>query len=166
MKYFMKSPIDGKANKKWKKYVVLGISVFSILYLTFMGFYYATSEPAFCNLCHQMKPYVASWRNSPHKQVKCMFCHEFRGVYGKLESKARGLNDVYLQLTGQYSIVFEAEVFERNCASCHLGDYWNYPNTTRMDKRHQDFIRDNRSCIKCHKNPGHKLGLFVDKRFK
>lgn len=166
MKYYKKSNIDVKPRKKWKRYLVFGVSTLSAIYLIFMGFYYVTSEPSFCNSCHEMVPYVTSWSNSPHKQVKCMFCHEKRGVLGKLDSKARGLNDVYLQATGQYSVLFEAEVFQRNCASCHLGDYGNYPNTIRLDERHKQYIKKYGSCIECHEAPGHKLGLISDKRFR
>ena len=34
-----------------------------------------TSRPQFCNSCHIMEPYYASWQQSSHKDVSCIECH-------------------------------------------------------------------------------------------
>lgn len=164
MKYFLK---DIKSPTKiWKKALLIITGIAIGLYLLFMGLYFPTSEPSFCASCHQVIPYVTSWRQSPHKDVKCLYCHEFRGFVGKLHSKTRGLNFVYQQWTGQYTIFSKGQVFEQNCIGCHLGDYYNYRKTKRLDSKHYNFIKNDRSCLECHRNSGHEVNIFSKQKFK
>lgn len=164
MKYFLKENKSLPAT--WRKVVLIIILVAAGTYVAFMGAYYATSFPSFCDSCHQIKPYYLSWNKSPHNDVGCLYCHEFRGFLGKLHSKSRGLNYVYQQWTGQYTIITQAQIFEQNCIACHLGDYWNYPETKRLDRRHYEFIKSDKSCLHCHRNAGHKVNIFSSEKFK
>ncbi len=149
----------------WKKGALIISVTVLLLYTAFMALYFPTSEPSFCGTCHEIKKYVASWRRSPHQDVKCLYCHEFRGFFGKLHSKSRGLNYVYQQLTGQYTIIAEAIVFEQNCIACHLGDYYNYPDTVRLDSKHYQWLKSDRKCLECHRETGHGINLFSKKDF-
>lgn len=162
MKYHPTTP----SKSKWYKYLAMALAVPVILYLVFMGAYFATSQPSFCRLCHEVSPYVTSWRSSPHKGVKCLYCHEFRGFIGKLDSKIRGTNYVYQQITGQYTVTFKGKVFDANCAGCHLGDYYNYKSVPRLNMKHYQFIKQKKSCLECHMETGHKTGLFTSDKFK
>lgn len=153
-------------TKTWKRAVLLIGATCIGLYLLFMAAYYATSVPSFCGACHEVKPYYASWKESPHKDVPCLYCHEYRGFLGKVHSKARGLNYTYQQWTGQYTIITKAWIAEQNCIACHLGDYWNYPEAPRMGKDQYAYIKQNRSCLECHRETGHKVNLFSDEKFK
>lgn len=152
--------------KKWQKTSLLIVFVILLSYIAFMVPYFITSEPSFCGLCHEVKPYVTSWNDSAHKEVKCLFCHEYRGFVGKLHSKSRGLNYVYQHLTGQYTIITRAQIFEQNCIACHLGDYSSYPKATRLDRKHFDFIKNNKPCLDCHRETGHKINIFSREKFK
>ena len=161
MKYFL---TNKKPQTKWKMLLIItGIVLGS--YLLFMGLYFPTSEPSFCASCHEIKSYVQTWRQLPHHDVKCLYCHEFRGFVGKLHSKSRGLNYVYQQWTGQYTIITTAQVFEQNCIACHLGDYWNYPKTKHLDEKHYNFIKQDKPCIQCHREIGHKVNIFSIEKF-
>lgn len=164
MKYFLKS--IKSPTKPWKKVVLIIALVSGGVYIAFMGAYFATSEPSFCASCHQIKPYVTSWNQSPHKDVKCLYCHEYRGFVGKIESKLRGSNYYYQHITGQYTITAQGTVFEQNCIACHLGDYWNYPKTKRLDMKHYEFIKGDKSCLQCHREAGHKLNIFTQEKFQ
>lgn len=162
----MKNYIDGPP-KTWKKALLMLALTSLFSYVFFMGVYFVTSEPAFCNSCHEVKPYVPAWKVSVHKEVKCLYCHEFRGFLGKLHSKARGLNYVYQQWTGQYSTVLsKALIFEQNCIACHLGDNHNYPKTKRLNSKHFGFIKADRSCLECHRSTGHAVNIFSKSKFK
>lgn len=151
---------------KWYKYFLLVGSFLALFYLAFMIAYFPTSEPDFCSLCHQVKPYVRAWKESPHKNVKCLYCHEFRGALGKLHSKSRGVNYVYQYFTGQYTVFAQAQIFEGNCIACHLGDYYNYRKTVKLDEKHYSLIKENKSCLECHRETGHKTNLFSKDKFK
>ncbi|MCW3490125.1 cytochrome c3 family protein [Dethiobacter alkaliphilus] len=147
--------------------LVLGVAVG--LYLLFTGVYYATyGAVGFCNRCHIIEPYVTSWEEQPHSEVNCMFCHEMRGFVGKLESQARGINNMYQFVTGQYSAPKEGRVFEQNCFSCHVGDFRQFPQAAKLirgDKKHYEIIQENRSCLECHRDVGHGLNLLITPDF-
>lgn len=164
MKYFLK---DIKPPTKTWKRVVLIIALLSFGgYIAFMGAYYATSFPSFCGSCHEVTAYYVSWKSSPHNNVNCLYCHEFRGFLGKLHSKSRGLNYLYQHITGQYTITAEGIAFDPNCIACHLGDYWNYPKTKRLNMKHYDLIKQDKSCFQCHKNTGHQVNIFTREKFR
>ncbi len=163
MKNFLK---DSKPPlKKWKRLMIIITLVTVIAYVTFMGAYFATSFPRFCGSCHEVNPYYVTWQSSPHKNVGCLYCHEFRGFLGKLHSKARGLNYVYQHITRQYTVTANGIAFEQNCIGCHLGDYWNYPNTKRLDMKHYEYIKSDKSCFQCHRDTGHKVKIFSQEKF-
>lgn len=164
MKYYFN---DSYLNTKpWKRVLLIIGLTLVIGYVLFMGAYFVTSEPSFCSLCHNLTPYYLSWKESPHSDVKCLYCHEFRGFVGKLHSKTRGLNFVYQQLTGQYTILTKALIFEQNCIACHLGDYYNYPETKRLNNKHYEFIKADRSCLPCHREIGHNTDMFSKAKFQ
>lgn len=153
--------------KPWKKVVLMLILILVVGYIVFMGAYFATSEPSFCTSCHQIKPYVTSWRQSPHKDVKCHYCHDNRGFVGKINAKlTRGLNNAYLHVTGQYTIITKGKVSEQNCIACHLGDYRNYSETKRLDMMHYEFMKIDKLCLQCHRDIGHEVNLFSQEKFR
>lgn len=168
---FMKYHIKDFGNKqhilekRWFRSLLIVGSVLVISYLLFMGTYLVVSQPKACGLCHDVKPYVDSWKSSPHKDVQCLYCHERRGFMGKLDSMQRGLNDLYVGLTHQYTVFREAKVFEENCISCHLGNYRKFRNTKKLDDKHYNFIIEKRSCNECHSQTGHKSRIFPKKKF-
>jgi len=152
--------------KKWQRTSLTVFLSLALLYITFMGAYFITSTPSFCKRCHYVEPYVLSWQNEAHNKVGCLSCHEFRGFLGKLHSKARGTNYLYLHLTGQETILSKAMVFDENCIACHLGDYGKNQKTPRLNDKHYAFIKKDKSCLECHRETGHKTNLFFKENFK
>ncbi len=148
----------------WKKLFLILLILFLGGYAAFMGLYFYTSEPSFCLKCHEIKDYVTAWQNSPHKEVKCFFCHEPRGFLGKIHSKSRGLNYVYQQWTNNYTIPTSAIIPESNCIACHLGDNKYYPNAVRLSNEitnHFELIKQDESCLKCHRDAGHATDINI-----
>ncbi|MDW7674880.1 MAG: NapC/NirT family cytochrome c [Bacillota bacterium] len=130
--------------------------------------YFGTSEPVFCRSCHYIDPYVDSWASSSHQEVKCLFCHEARGPFGKVNSKSRGLNYVAMHITGNYTTAIKGWADERNCIACHLNDVTKYPDAPNLKEipGHLDYIapptQEGALCISCHAETGHALGLGLD----
>ena len=58
-----------------------------------------TSRPQFCNSCHIMEPYYASWQQSSHKDVSCIECHFPPGIGGEVRGKMLGLVQVAKYVT-------------------------------------------------------------------
>lgn len=153
--------------KKAYRYALIGIGVVVGLYIAFMGAYYVTSTPGYCTTCHEAKPYVKSWKQSPHRNVKCEGCHEQRGFLGKIQYKARGLNAAYIHLTGQYSgLLGTSQVFEQNCIDCHFGGYRRFPNASKLDRKHYNYVKEGRSCLECHRKTGHEKALVSEEILK
>ncbi len=73
---------------KAKKIAVLLI----LLLLACSGSFFAISEQTvFCNSCHIMNPYYASWQRSKHSEVNCLECHVQPGLAGLARAKLNGL---------------------------------------------------------------------------
>lgn len=158
MRYKIKT--GRKKHKKASRYVLIGFGVMAGLYIAFMGAYYATSSPNFCADCHEVKPYVQSWRQSAHREFNCLYCHEQRGIAGKLDAKLRGLNYLYLHLTGQYSnLIGKSVVFEQNCIDCHFGGYRRFANAPKLNRKHYNFVKNGNSCTECHRETGHQKAI-------
>lgn len=135
-----------------KKIVLVVGAVLAGLYALFTVVYHATNIPdGYCNSCHYISPYVDSWKESNHANVSCQNCHEGRGVLGKMEAKSRGLNHVYLHVTGQQTMPVQARIFEQNCLVCH-----------GVAQNHHAFLAENRSCLECHREAGHKVNLLLE----
>lgn len=154
----------------WKKVMLGFFVVFLVGYAVFQIGYFATSSPSFCAKCHEVKPYVTSWKESPHKDVTCLDCHQPRGELGKFHSKARGLNYLLQQLSGNYTVPTKAIIFEGNCIACHFGDMKKHTDATPLANsskiNHYESIRANESCLKCHRNTGHETDILVNEDFK
>jgi nitrate/TMAO reductase-like tetraheme cytochrome c subunit len=55
-------------------WVFVGICFF-LLVITGAAAFKISETAAFCGLCHNMKPYIDSWRASSHHMVACVGCH-------------------------------------------------------------------------------------------
>ncbi len=100
-------------------FVLLGLGVLGLLALG--GFTYYTSTSGFCNSCHYMEPYYASWQHSSHKDVPCEKCHYAPGVGGFIKAKLGGLTEVIKTVTHTESPMPHAEVLDASCLrkGCH-----------------------------------------------
>lgn len=144
------------------------LAIIAFFFIILPAAYFGTSEPAFCGSCHYIEGYVSSWSNSPHQEVKCLFCHESRGPFGKVHSKTRGLNYVAQHFTGNYTSAIKGWVDERNCIACHsegMKPFRDAPLLTEVPN-HLDYVQqlatNNTLCIDCHRETGHALNLKID----
>ena len=64
---------------KWSVRIVLLI----VIVIIFSGgAIVVTGQPGFCNSCHIMNTYYASWEDSSHSKVNCLDCHLQPGFKG------------------------------------------------------------------------------------
>jgi len=80
-----------------------------------------SSSPTFCQTCHNMKPYYASWKESSHNQVACIECHIAPGIKGEAMGKIQALNQLVKYVTKTYGMKPWAEVEDVSCmrSGCH-----------------------------------------------
>ncbi len=106
-------------TRKGKALIVTGILIV-ILVVSFVGFE-VTSFPRFCSTCHNMKPYYESWKVSSHNEVNCIKCHSDPGLVPYLKTKANGLVEVAVYLSGNIATNYQTEVSDASCLreGCH-----------------------------------------------
>jgi len=80
-----------------------------------------TSQSWFCNSCHIMNPYYASWKSGAHKDVACVKCHISPGVDNFLAAKFNGLGQVVDDVLHRTSTKPSASVSQLSCtrSGCH-----------------------------------------------
>jgi cytochrome c nitrite reductase small subunit len=154
----------------WKKLLLGFCGIIVVGYLLFQVGYVLTSFPSFCASCHEVKPYVTSWKESPHQNVTCLDCHQPRGELGKFQAKARGLNYVFQHFSGNYTVITSAQIFEGNCIACHLGDMKSHPDAVKLTNsskaNHYEIIKNQESCLQCHRDIGHETDILLTPEFR
>lgn len=139
----------------------LAVVILAALAVTGMHF---TSQPNFCKTCHEISPQVTSWSMGPHKSVTCLECHANPGTIGYVTRKIKGLNEVYLHVTGQIPSPIQAKFNMQTCIVCHTGKVSGYPTAKNIlltsgdlapKMPHASIISGNISCLTCHQNMGH-----------
>ena len=100
--------------------IVLTFIVLVLGVMAWFTFYYG-NQPEFCDSCHFMKPYMDSWRASPHSSVKCVDCHIPPGVDGFIRAKTDGLVQLLKTVTRDYGTAPHAEISDSACLrdGCH-----------------------------------------------
>jgi len=94
---------------------------------------YYTSRPSACGTCHIMRPYFNSWEKSTHgeEDVACVDCHYPPGERHSLQSKFRGLGQLFTYIgTKGVNVRKSARVSDLSCTTseCH-------PPEKFMDKK-------------------------------
>lgn len=153
---------------------ILKVSAVIILFIAFAGFaftltYAATSTPSFCKSCHEIKPIVLSWEQSPHDEVHCFACHESRRPAGFIESKARGLSYLFTQYSQENPVPSKPIVYENKCISCHVGNNNDFPDAPLLKRQpvnHLDIVRNDRPCKDCHAKTGHEQNFGLEEVIK
>lgn len=132
--------------------VVVGIILASGFFLTLD----ATDTPEFCDSCHIMDPFVASFEQSNHSQLNCNDCHApTDSLVSKTAFKARaGTSHIWFNFIQPGAIPDtitakpqSVEAIDDNCLSCH-------PNTME-----QIGLGVKDSCTDCHRGVPHGQGI-------
>jgi nitrate/TMAO reductase-like tetraheme cytochrome c subunit len=109
-------------GRGWKRFGI-AVVVTLVLITAFMIFTLEiTSQPRFCNTCHNMKPYYSSWQESSHNHVTCTDCHFPPGLKNKVKGKFTALSMLVNYFTGIYKRSKPwAEIPDESCmrSGCH-----------------------------------------------
>ena len=141
-----------------KFYVVLAIAGGGLLAL-FIGLFFYSMSPSFCNSCHIMKPYYQAWKTSKHNQVACVTCHIPPQTEAAMWAKFQSINHVVQVVTKKYSSKPYAQIENASClrSGCHstniLAGKITYKKGVRFDhKFHLGDLRRGKQlrCTSCH----------------
>lgn len=80
-----------------------------------------SSQSWFCNSCHIMNSYYASWQRSRHKEVACVSCHIPPGMDNLVLAKLNGAGQLVDDLLSRTSTKPSASVSDISCtrSGCH-----------------------------------------------
>ena len=83
--------------------------------------FYYSKKPEFCESCHYVRPYVASWRESSHNMVACNECHFPPGFKNYLRAKMATTVELVKTITATEGPMPYAEVEDEAClrGGCH-----------------------------------------------
>lgn len=121
---FWKETYRGTKDHKKGVILFLGLCLFVLLILA-GAMYKFTETPTFCNLCHNMKVYVDSWKVSTHNFVPCAGCHYEPGFFNHLKGKWRdGQVSLVMFITGKGPSMPHAEISDAACLrkGCHRSE--------------------------------------------
>jgi nitrate/TMAO reductase-like tetraheme cytochrome c subunit len=107
-----------------------------------------TSRSAFCDTCHEMDPYYASWETSVHNQAECVNCHIPHGIIPFIQTKLFSFREIYVHFasTPEAPLAVTREIPDSNCLSCH-------PDPGEVTLGNVAFSHDmheSQDCIDCH----------------
>ncbi len=147
-------------GKGWRRFVLAIVLTLLLLVAVLTVAVEVTSTPKFCNTCHNMKPYYASWKSSSHKHVTCTDCHFPPGLKNKLKGKFTALSMLVNYFTGVYKRNKPwAEISDESCmrSGCHetrtLSGKVNYKKSITFDHApHLTGLRRGKKlrCTSCH----------------
>jgi len=114
-----------------------------------------TSRTKFCGSCHEMTPYYASWRASPHgARAECADCHVRHGPVGFVATKLSSLREVYVHFAGlgKRPVTVTRTIPNDNCMACHerLNEPAILASSTFSHKQHTQ------TCLICHARLTHR----------
>jgi nitrate/TMAO reductase-like tetraheme cytochrome c subunit len=134
-----------------------GFAVGGVLLFSVVSFWW-TSQPSFCNRCHVMNKYVATWEASSHSEVNCENCHTTPGLFGFLGGKIAGLQVVMNYVRGEFEdYSFNAAVPNASCLQCHedLLDEVFVDKENDIRVSHFHIVENGGKCMNCHSTVAH-----------
>lgn len=169
---------------KWSARIVVILAVFAVFS---GGAIVVTSQSGFCNSCHIMDTYYASWEASDHNEVNCLDCHLQPGFTGYVMGKINGLAQAVDCAVGRVGTKPSATVQDASClrSECHsveeltaeVYDYngVRFPHENHLGKvvggmkvgcatchshfeGHEHFSVNENACFACHFLNGHGEG--------
>ncbi|MFQ6015320.1 MAG: NapC/NirT family cytochrome c [Anaerolineae bacterium] len=123
-RFRFRSPVHFGKRMLWTE-KLLYVSPVIVLSLVALGGFTveSTSNPVFCNICHKMSPYYASWQQSLHGQagISCTACHYEPNVRSYIRTKVVGLTEVVKTATATEKFKPMAVVSDQSClrGGCH-----------------------------------------------
>lgn len=143
-------------HMRWRARIVALLMLFAVFSVAAIE---VTGQPGFCNSCHIMNSYYASWRTSSHAEVNCLDCHLKPGFTGYVKGKINGLAQVVDDVVGRVGTKPSATIMDKSClrSDCHsveelLSEPIDYNGVKFTHVNHIDNTIDGVevSCGSCH----------------
>ena len=141
-----------RPRKRRRRWIIAGSVVGAVIVVLVAAAFvtaHFTSRSSFCDSCHEMNAYYASWQNSAHSGAECRDCHIPSGFVPYIEKKLGSLREIYVHLSGNPKppLAATAEIPNANCFRCHDNPPTDpsLPNVNFAHKTHAGL-----TCVSCH----------------
>lgn len=135
-----------------KAFSITSLSFLAIIIIVSgVGVQLVTTQPGFCNSCHEMNFYYTSWQNSTHgPKAVCFNCHSEPGLQGFVGEKVRGAGQVVAHFSGNYPVPIQIITRVKNdqCLVCHP-EARNITDKT-IEAKHSLHMDKSVLCAECH----------------
>jgi nitrate/TMAO reductase-like tetraheme cytochrome c subunit len=139
-------------RRRRRRWIIAGSVVGAVIVLLIIAAFVAahfTSRSSFCNSCHEMNPYYASWQTSTHKTAECRDCHIPPGFVSYIKTKLGSLREIYVHVSGnpEAPLAVTRKIPNASCFRCHDNPPADpsLPTVTFAHKTHSGI-----DCISCH----------------
>jgi hypothetical protein len=128
--------------KELKLFVKIGVIAVFVLPILVWVPIKMTGTTEFCNSCHIMNDYYASWQTSSHSEVNCLMCHLQPGFSGYVKGKINGLAQAVDCAVGRVGTKPNAAIMDASCLreGCHSVEELN---AVQVDKDGFKFAHSN-----------------------
>jgi nitrate/TMAO reductase-like tetraheme cytochrome c subunit len=128
----VEEPLDEKAEplkkprkrrrlrRRWIALIVVASVIVLLVIAAFITAHY-TSRSAFCDTCHEMEPYYASWQTSSHATAECIECHIPPGFVAYVQTKLFSFREIWVHITGadEAPLAATRDIPNGSCFRCH-----------------------------------------------
>lgn len=129
------------------------------------GYVYVGSNKFCAYTCHQMETRAAIWKQSTHKDIKCITCHSEPGVIGEFKAHIEGVKYLKAFLKGKttHLTIFATR---RNparlnaCIHCHPADKLTEESETIRIGHVAHVVSNEYLCTDCHEDMIHGTHSF------
>lgn len=142
------------------RFILILLVVQLLVVFLSLGTITITSQPNFCNICHEMRADVQAWKSSAHAEVTCYSCHSEGGILAFLGHKVSNLKEPYYHLTNKFEKPINAdgkyarEMSNEPCKRCHTLNRKVTPSKILIID-HQKHEEKKITCVTCHNRVGH-----------
>jgi nitrate/TMAO reductase-like tetraheme cytochrome c subunit len=131
-----------------------------VLVATGLGADFVTSSPRVCATCHEMRPKVLAWQQSPHAEIPCYRCHAPEEPWYKWPQAVRERGaalgrDWRAHRAGNFEDLLGASADATGtmpdsvCGRCHDPSRRPTPRLGILID-HPKHVKRNKSCVSCH----------------
>lgn len=121
-------------------YFLSFFTVILVVVLSYTGYRY-TETVGFCTqFCHQvMEPEYVTYRNSPHSQISCVYCHIGEGAAWVTKAKFSGFRQIFATATDSYPRPIHTPIESlrpttATCEKCHRPEIFH---GDKLEIKHQ-----------------------------
>jgi nitrate/TMAO reductase-like tetraheme cytochrome c subunit len=145
-------PRKRRLRRRWIALIVVAAAIVVLVIAAFITAHF-TSRSSFCDSCHEMKPYYASWQTSSHATAECRDCHIPPGFVAYVQTKLFSFREIWVHITNgaEAPLAVTREIPNGSCLRCHRNGPGATPgdvtlgNASFSHQAHQGQL-----CITCH----------------